>query len=95
MEEPKILLKPVFVNRNDRETLVERNKIEEEIEDVREFEKKKKEDKKNLTKLLVAETIRKEQEGIKDHEAVDAYDSDANLPFTDDDDEDNDYVNSE
>ena len=43
-------MKPVFVSRNDRETFVERTKIEDEIEEVREFEKKKREEKKNLAK---------------------------------------------
>jgi hypothetical protein len=45
-----VLLKPVFVSKTDRGTLNERSQIEEEIEEVREFERKKKEDKKNMTK---------------------------------------------
>ena len=43
---------------------------------------------------MVAEAIRKEQE-VKEREAVNQYDSDANLPFDDSDGEDRKYLNSQ
>ena len=44
---------------------------------------------------MVAEAIQKDQEQKEQGAAKDAYDSDSNMPFTDDSDEDREYLNSQ
>ena len=56
------------------------------------MEEKLKRDKKDNVKEMVAKAIRKDQEA-KEKEAVNALDSDDNLPFSDSDDEE--YLKSE
>lgn len=69
----------------------DKDKIEEDEELEKEFEKKKREERKSNTKTLVAESIKKEQEMIEKQTTVDG---EENLPFSDDEDEDKNYLNS-
>ncbi|TNV78573.1 hypothetical protein FGO68_gene13112 [Halteria grandinella] len=93
------LLKPVYVSKQDRELLSvtdEKRKQQEAEELEREYHLKKQEERRNQTKLLVAEAVQKELEGIKEHEAIDGLDSDDNLPdWAHDEDEDKAYLNLE
>ena len=97
VDEPRpTMLKPVFVSRTDRDTLAgDKQKLEVEETEDREFHQKQREERRQYTKQLVAEAVRKDLE-VKEHEAVDGLESDDNLPaFALDEDEDRDYLNSQ
>ena len=87
-----MLLKPVFVNKNDRAILepsIQQQEQAQKDEETRQMEAKLKEQKKLYTKAMVDDVIQKEKED-KEKEAVDQMDSDANLPISDSDEEEED-----
>ena len=84
-----MLLKPVFVNKNDRAILepsIQQQEQAQKDEETRQMEAKLKEQKKLYTKAMVDDVIQKEKED-KEKQAVDQMDSDANLPISDSDEE--------
>lgn len=72
----------------------DKSKLDEDQE--REFEKRNREEKKNYTKQLVAEAIKRDQDMVGREVTNDGntMDSDNNLPFSDSEDEDKNYLNS-
>jgi len=66
------MLKPVFVRKNERETVVEREKIEEEIERDQLRAKQRKEERKVETRQLVDEELRRDAEQERANEGLGA-----------------------
>jgi len=77
------MLKPVFVPKSERETIAEREKLEEAEEALKKEEQRLREERKKDTKRLVAEEIKKEEnviksDGNKSDNENDGADSDGN-----------------
>lgn len=65
----KAMIKPVFVPKQERDTIQEREKLEAEEKALEESLKKRLEERKSETKQIVVEEIRKEEEIAKNAEA--------------------------
>lgn len=85
-EEEQVLLKPVFVPRAKRETILEQERRQAEEEALREKKTQQLEERKKQTRVLVAESVRRLDEK-READTTDA-DSDAGLPDDTDDPED-------
>lgn len=75
------MVKPVFIPKSQRDTIAERERLEEEERRLEELEKRKLEERKVETKQIVVEEIRKDEEIQKNMEA------EANIADVDTDDE--------
>ncbi|CAI9091951.1 OLC1v1027075C1 [Oldenlandia corymbosa var. corymbosa] len=65
------MIKPVFVPKSERDTIAERERLEEEERALEEMVKRKLEERKVETKKLLVEKIREEEERLKNMESED------------------------